>query len=175
MEQLIINYFCPDRPVRLLDCNGKDVTLAVAAKKAASLIRLMKRNYPIVLIFDREKRVETSEQIAEKLHEEIQKCGINNVELIIGVPDKMMENWMLADINSVNSYFHTKAKQKIFEGTGGKSQLKQIINPKNYSETQDGPELAKRCDIKTVVENSKSFESFFSKLTKLNCLLMNIE
>jgi hypothetical protein len=175
MERLIINHFCPDRPVKLLNCNGKDVSLEAAAKHAASLIRLMKRNYPVILIFDREKREETSEQIAEKLHEEIQKLGINDVELIIGVPDKMIENWILADINSVNLYFKVNANQKNFEGTGGKSQIKQIINPKNYSETQDGPELAKLCDITTVSKNSKSFRSFFDKLSKMRCVLTNIE
>lgn len=56
MERLIINHFCPDRPVKLLNCNGKDVSLEAAAKHAASLIRLMKRNYPVILIFDREKK-----------------------------------------------------------------------------------------------------------------------
>ena len=131
MEQTIINHFCPDKPVRLLNCNGRDVSIEAAAKKAASLIRLMKRNYPVVLIFDREKRVDTSEQIAQKLQEEIQKCGINNIELIIGVPDKMMENWILADINSINSYLEVNEEQNVFEGTGGKSKIKQIINTKN--------------------------------------------
>ena len=72
-------------------------------------------------------------------------------------------------------YFKVNANQKNFEGTGGKSQIKQIINPKNYSETQDGPELAKLCDITTVSKNSKSFRSFFDKLSKMRCVLTNIE
>lgn len=174
MEQMIINHFCPDKPVRLLNCNGKDVSIEAAAKKASSLIRLMKRNYPVILIFDREKRVESSEEIARKLFDEIQKCGVNNVEVIIGVPDKMMENWMLADIKSINSHFDLHENQQNFEGTGGKSKIKQLVNPKTYSETHDGPELAKRCDLLTVYSNSVSFHCFFEKVKKLCCPVLRM-
>lgn len=169
MEQLIINYFCPDHPVRLLNCNGRDVSIEAAAKKVASLIRLMKRNYPIIIIFDREDRPESADIISKNLYDNIKDNEIQEVDIYIGIPDTMIENWILADINSVNEYYNIRLQQIKYEGRGGKSQLRKLISPKKYSETEDGPEIAKKCNLKKILKNSKSFESFYNKLNSLHC------
>lgn len=169
METKIVNFFCPEKPVRLLNCNGRDVKLNAAAKRMASLIRLLKRNNPIIIIFDRETRDKSSDDIAKELLEEIQKQGIQNVEILIGVPDIMTENWMLASIEGLNAHYKIECRQENFEGKNGKSQLKKIIRPKTYSETVDGPEIIKHCKIENICKNSSSFKQFYDKIEHLNC------
>jgi hypothetical protein len=167
MEQLIIGNLCPNKPVRLLNCNGRDVSIEAAAKRVASLIRLMRRNYPIIIIFDREKRLESSEVICKKLIEAIKSNGIHEVPIVIGVPDRMIENWILADINSVNTYYGISIPQLDFEGKGGKGQIRKLIEPHNYQETEDGPEIAKKINFNIAKSNSISLNSFLSKIIEI--------
>jgi hypothetical protein len=174
MEKKIIDHFCPEKPVRLLNCNGRDVTLKAAAKKIASLIRLMKRNTPIIIIFDKEKRNDSADNIALKLLSEIKEQKIHDVDILIGVPDIMMENWMLASIDGINSYYNLNYIQKNFEGKNGKAKLKAIIKPRIYHETEDGPEIIKRCDIKNIYINSHSFKTFCDKIKYLNCAMLKM-
>jgi hypothetical protein len=174
MEKKIINYFCPERPVRLLNCNGKDVTLNAAAKKIASLIRLMKRNTPVIIIFDKEKRNDSADNIAKGLLSEIKKQKIHDVDILIGVPDIMMENWMLASIDGINSYYNLNYAQRAFEGKNGKAKLKEIIKPRIYHETEDGPEIIKKCNIGNIYTNSYSFKMFYNKIEYLNCKMLNM-
>jgi hypothetical protein len=170
MEKLIINHLCPNHPVRILNCNGRDVKIEAAAKRMASLIRILKRYYPIVIIFDREDRQTSSESISAELLEKIKENGIQGVDIFIGVPDTMMENWMLADVKAINRYYFVNIKQDNYEGKNGKSQIKQAIRPKTYSETEDGPEIAKLCSLKNTYQNSVSFRNFYEKIQGLNCL-----
>ena len=83
MEKRIIQKVCPGKPVRLLNCNGKAVSYEAAAKRVASLVRLLKNNYPIVIIFDREERSDTSLQITTFLKEAILSQGIQQVDLLL--------------------------------------------------------------------------------------------
>lgn len=172
MERKIIQRVCPSKPIKLLQCNGKTVSYEAAAKRAASLIRLNKNHYPIIIIFDREKRAEKADTVAEKLLAAILKQKIHKVDIFIGIPDRMFENWILADINAVNSYYSIRPllSQECFENKHGKSQLRSMIGTKySYSETQDGPEIFSRCDIPTICKNSPSFRQFFDRIKHLNC------
>jgi hypothetical protein len=171
MEQKIIQNICPKQPVRLLNCNGKNVTYDAAAKHAATLIRLLKKYFPIIIIFDRENRKETPDIVARNLLDAINKHEIQKVEIIIGVPDCMVENWLLADISAINSYFEIKKpiRQSSFEGTKGKNKLRSLIGQNNYSETQDGPNIFSKCRIDIVSKNSPRFYSFFQNTQKINC------
>ena len=172
MEKRIIQSICPGHRVWLLDCNGKDVTYEAAGKRAATLIRLLKNSYPIIVIFDREKRQDGPEVVAEKLHDAIICQGIQEVDIIIGVPNTMAENWMLADIQSVNAHYSIQPplEQGSFEGDNGKGKLRSLISHnRKYAETQDGPEIFKGCRVATIYENSSSFKSFFDKLKPLRC------
>ncbi|MGA9109016.1 MAG: hypothetical protein ACLPSL_00105 [Smithella sp.] len=171
MEKKILQIICPRHPIRLLNCNGKNVSYDAAAKHAASLIRLLKNNYPIIIIFDREDRLDNSNEIAKKLLDAIHQHGIQSVDILIGVPDCMTENWMLADINSINIYYDLKepVSQSCFDGTHGKGKIRSFIGNKNYSETQDGPEIFNKCCLESLCNNSPSFKAFHSIINRLDC------
>lgn len=170
-EQRIIQKICPGQPVRRLNCNGKDVSYDVAAKYAATHIRLLKKYYPIIIVFDREKRHDTSTEVAKKLLDAIQKQGIQEVSIYIGVPDFMIENWMLADINSINSYYSLSpsSMQSSFEGTNGTSKIRSLIGNMKYYKAKDGPDIFSKCNISKIYRNSNSFKIFFEILKNINC------
>jgi hypothetical protein len=171
MEKKIIQSLCPSSPVRILNRNGKDVSYDVAGKYASSLIRLLKHNYPIIIVFDRENRSDPSATIATSLHDAIIGYGIQNVDILIGVPDRMIENWLLADISSINMYYGLNPCicQINFEGTNGKSKLRSIIGNSTYSETQDGPAMFSLCSVNNLYSNSSSFKSFCNIIKTINC------
>lgn len=172
MEKRILQLLCPGQPIRLLNCNGKNVSYDVAAKHAATLIRLLKRYYPIIIIFDRENRSDNSIEVADKLLKAIRVHSIQPVDILIGVPDCMAENWMLADINAINTYYGLSEPitQTCFDGIHGKGKIRSLIGNKNYSETQDGPEIFIKCSVDSLCSNSSSFKAFYSIIiNSLSC------
>ena len=76
-EQKIVQLLCPGSPVRRLNCNGRDVEVAAAAKRIVSLIRLIgNKCHPFVIVFDRESRTMTSEALAAELVSQLRFEGI---------------------------------------------------------------------------------------------------
>jgi len=102
-EKLIIQQLCPGRPISRTDLNGKNVTLDAIAKKIASLIRLFNnRNYPIVVLIDKEERDKSVREIIDSLHSKLEENGIVDCDVRIGVADRMIENWILAAPKNVH-------------------------------------------------------------------------
>ena len=168
MEQLAIQRICPGRPVRLLGCNGKDVSYEAAAKRASSLIRLMKNYRPVIIIFDRETREDTHEVVAKQLKAEIMKQNINGIEVIIGVPDRMMENWILSEGESARNHLGKDVPAGSHQGKNGKSIIKSMTPPeKSYSETEDGSAMLYKCDSDKI--SCPSFLAFKVKLKNFPC------
>jgi hypothetical protein len=56
MEQRIIQSLCPNKPVRLIRCNGDDVSMAAIARALNARLRLLLNYSPIIIILDRERR-----------------------------------------------------------------------------------------------------------------------
>lgn len=168
-EQKIIQCLCPGAPVRVLNCNGRDVELNAAAKRIASLIRLMgSKYYPYVIVFDREERKESASKIKELLETLIKSEGIVD-ELVVGVPDRMIENWILADWENVKRQGRIKKSVglKNFEGSNGKASIKKFL-PKNgrYQETVQGVSWFLETNVKLIYEKSPSFKQFATALQK---------
>lgn len=171
MEKKILQKICPNRPIKLLNCNGKNVSYEAAAKYAATHIRLLKNYYPIIIVFDRENRADSPDVVASSLYNAIIEHQIQNVEIHIGVPDCMTENWMLADITAINSYYSLEqpSPQECFESVNGKSRIRNIIGKYRYGETQDGPEIFSKCSIDKMYKNSQSFKAFINLIKTINC------
>jgi len=170
-EQKILQKICPGSPIRRLNCNGEHVELVAAAKRAASLIRLIGNAfYPIVMVFDREKRPDSSEKIEKELLRLILQEGITT-EVIIGVPDRMIENWTLADWDTVSTHGQLKGKRPdTIEGKNGKSIICKLL-PKSryYHETIEGVDWFLRAKAEILYETSRSFERFADALASINC------
>lgn len=168
MEKEIIKRICPDHAIRRLDLNGRDVPISLMAKKIALLIRLLNNKcYPIIIVVDREQRIQPAESISAELRKTLLQLGVKD-KLIIGVADRNIESWILADWASMEGKVNKQSpKPKQAESTNGKSKLKELV--KGYRETTDGVEFfvgARPCEM---AKNSPSFKAFFTQLNSLKC------
>jgi hypothetical protein len=86
------------------------------------------------------------------------------------VPNKMIENWYLADIEEISrkkAFIRKKLRQKKYEGKNGKSEIKKcMIRSVAYSETEHGPKMFAEVRFGVAKVNSKSFEEFLEMMDR---------
>jgi len=158
-EQRAIQKICPGVKINTTQCNGKSVTIPTIAKRLSSLIKLLNnRHYPIIIIIDREDRKESSEEIKNLLENELLEINIG-VPFFVGVCDRMIENWMLADVQNLQKYSSkTVIPPSNYDSLHGKSTIKKIIP--SYHETTDGVKILSSCCSRKLYRNSPSFKLF---------------
>ena len=126
--------------------------------------------YPIIIVYDREKRTKTAEEIREELRDLIVQEGITK-EVIVGVPDRMIENWILADWETVSNQGKFKGNcPGTIEGKNGKSLICQFL-PKGcyYHETIEGVDWFQRVRQQVLYNKSRSFRQFANALAAIKC------
>jgi hypothetical protein len=158
-EKKIVQKLCKGVTVRTLGLNGKDVALPALAKAAFSLIKLFKgRRYPIVMIVDREGRNASSKDIEAELTDLLRDLGVPASDIIVCCPDRMIENWMLADDKYFEEIYDIKLTDA-YEGTHGKRDIRRLLLLKkiSYHEIAVGVEIFCCIDPKRVSNNSESF------------------
>lgn len=172
LEFKTLQRLCPGTKVNKSNCNGKDVEINVAASRIASLIRLMDgKYYPIIILYDREDRVQTSSEIAEQLEKCLREEKVND-QLIIGVPDRMIENWILGDVSKLiaGGKLRKKISSSSIEGTKGKSIIRKYL-PKGriYHETVEGVNWFISANPLEIYNNCLSFKNVVDKLRGIKC------
>ncbi len=172
MEKLIVESLCPGSAVRIINCNGDEVSLEAIAKRIGSLSRLIQNRFsPIIVIIDREARDAPSSKIRRDLSALLTQEHIN-VPIVVGVPDRMIENWILADAGTFATIINRKSNaiSESFEGTAGEARLKELL-PDNitYVKTIQGVEWFKSCDADTICQNSASFREFANAIADVKC------
>lgn len=173
-EKLILENICPNTKINRINCNGNSVSICAMAKRICTLIRLLNNKYyPIFVIIDREDREESVSQIIADLESEFKKVGIKE-DVRIGVCDRMIENWTLADWDSFKrstGIDENMIRPILFEGTQGKTKVKKYYP--NYQETTDGVEFFLKANPAIMFENSDSFKIFVSKIKDIDCFWVN--
>lgn len=166
-EKKIVQRLCRGSVVRMTGLNGMDVSISAIAKTAASFIKLFKdRYFPVVIIVDRERRSEPAASIEHKLLSElIDVYGVDKSRLIIACPDRMIENWMLADREQIEQQFGVKL-EAAYEGCNGKRIMRQLLASRNfiYHETTIGVDLFCRLNAEAACSISESFRRFKNKV-----------
>ncbi|MGA9048256.1 MAG: hypothetical protein WB588_04605 [Dehalococcoidia bacterium] len=172
LEQKFIQKSCPGRPVQRLECNGHNVSLSAIAERIETHCRLFNnRYYPIIVVIDREDRRETSQEISSSLHSLLEQLGIVDT-IIIGVTDRTIENWILADREIVNQCeYKVKEITISYEGRKGKTVIKKHL--RMYHETTDGVDLLVKCRAGHIKNNSPSFAEFYDQLPINSCPWLN--
>lgn len=159
-EKKIIQRICPDAPIRMTNLNGRDVSIAAIAKLVSSFIKLLKgRYYPVLVLIDREGRPQTSAEIERSLFAELTECyGISETDIIVSCPDRMIENWMLADPELFHR-LHEITVEPGLEGSNGKKKIKQYLFTKGlpYHELTIGVDIFNQLDPLALRKNSPSF------------------
>lgn len=170
-EKKVLQKLCPNKKILTTSCNGNSVKISMIAKKLSSLIKLCgNRHFPIIIVIDREGRTESTAQIKVSLEKEIRALGITD-ELRIGVCDRMIENWILADKDVMNKKCDYVNDGVSLDGCHGKNYMKKLIP--GYHETTDGVELLSRCKPQNLYDNSPSFKEFAETIKDIGCEWLN--
>ena len=169
MEQRIIRKLCPNRPVRLIGCNGDDVSMAAVAKALNAQMRLLRAYSPIVILLDRERREKRCPELIQELSSCLDSYN-HNGRYVIGIADRTIENWILSDRpNIVARDPRYKPLDADVEGEHGKSVIRRLL-PTGliYHETTVGVELFLRCRASQIFAVNKSFQLLIAHLN-LEC------
>ncbi len=168
LERIFIKGICPNSEVRKAISNGDHVALAVIAKQVASQCRLLHGKYwPIIVIFDREEREATTDEIAIELLNLIREESVKD-EIIIAVADRAIENWIIADFETVKNYYPEAINTwgDCPDGKDGKAMIRKTVG--RYNETTDGVDLMKKCNAHKMCA-SPSFAKLFNELSSIDC------
>lgn len=162
MERLFINnnfHYVDVVPVS----NGISISAEKLASNIASLYRA-KSKLPdyIVVWVDGEGRPQSSKQIRKLIWDEMVAAGAPDERLRIGVPDKMSENWIMADQDLIRSEFALPNYVYAGDGTNGKHSLKMLCLAANitYKETKIGSNLLKKMRLSRASDFSPSASDF---------------
>lgn len=133
------------------------------SRKQIKILQALNCN-KIIVMLDFECRTCEYKDFINQLNEQAIKNDINDI-VSFAVPNKMIENWYLSDIAHLSKkkkYLKDKLKQKKYEGTHGKDELKKLMkNGFSYSETEHGPELFSLIRENIACNNSYSYSIFY--------------
>ena len=142
---------------------GHDVSIQKIVSGARKQVRILKalQCNKIILMLDYENRPSNYCTFVKSLKSEM-KSKYPNEDIYVVVPNMMIENWFLADIEHLSKkkkYFRPKQKQRSFEGTNGKKELKKLLLKNcSYKEIQHGKELFPLVRQEVAMKNSPSFK-----------------
>ena len=140
--------------------------LVAGSRKQIAMLRDFGCRFVILMPDFEERRTEYSVFVSE-LKEEVRNLPFGTA-VEVCVPNRMIENWYLADteeISSKRNYIRKGLGQKPYEGTHGKKELKQLFaNGTSYNEVLHGPELFSTIRFEVAIANSSSLDNFLTKL-----------
>lgn len=172
LEQKFIQNVCPGAPVRKINCNGDDTRLEAIAKRVGTLARLVpKRCSLLVVVFDREGRIESSADMEMRFRELLKNEGLDT-PVIVGIPDRNIESWILGDLLqfALSAELKSAPPDISFEGKCGKLSIKKLLeNGTRYVETIDGVRWLKSARPDVIQLHSPSFKRFAVALKALEC------
>jgi hypothetical protein len=165
MEQRIIQRLCPNRPVRLIGCNGDEVSMAAIAKALNARLRLLGDCHPVIIILDRERREKCCEELIQELSHLLDEYE-HRGRYVIGMADRTIENWILSDWSNILQDDPTyQAMADDSQGKHGKTIIKHLMpEQKFYHETTIGVELFLKCRALQLYAANESFRSFVCQL-----------
>lgn len=163
-EQRFVQMVCKDAVVQRINLNGASVQTTALAKRISSLIRLWGgRHKSIVVIVDLEKRTQSADLFATELLEALRGEGVAT-GVVVGVADRMIENWMIAD---PGLWPGMSIKENV-DGCSGLTVLKKYT-ASHYDKAANGPELLKKSRASELKKRSPSFARLAEQLGHLRC------
>lgn len=163
-ERRALQKLCPGVPIKILNCNGDDVQVQAIIDRVEALFKnLNNKFYPIYFVLDKEDRKMSAKEFEEQISQKLVKLGIRD-QFIIGVADRMIENWILSDWKNVTKYLsiNIDRPKRAADTLRGKSYIKKLFSDhgEKYEETIDGVELLIKSTPAIMKEHSDSFASF---------------
>ena len=172
LEQAFVQAICEGSPVRRIGCNGTDVKIEAVAKHVATHARLLQRKYdPLIVVFDREGRLQTCIEIEVALKAELIKQSVT-ARIIVGIPDRDIESWILADYEMFANTVGINPSINVgpFDGVKCKGKIKALSSGKCcYNEVLHGVDWLKAARPYKMQVSSSSFARFRGHLQGLGC------
>ena len=172
LEQKFVQATCPSAPVRRIGCNGDDVAIEAIAERVGTQARLLQRKYnPIVVVFDREGRDVSCDDIRARLLELLKTEGLTG-DIVVGIPDRDIETWILADFERFLEAAGVQPEMVLdsFEGIKGKSRIRAFLKDgRPYVETVQGVAWLKNSRPAILRKTNRSFSKLFDELVALDC------
>lgn len=158
-EQRFVQLVCHGNPVQRLNLNGSTVSAEAIAKRAATQIRLWRgRYYPVVILVDLEDRTCGHLALKVAIEQALAAEGISE-RVLVGVANRMIENWMLADCGPKSL--------RVVDGLHGCNELRRLFP--EYDKAADGPEMLKRARASVIRQRSPSFSDFHDVVAEIGC------
>jgi len=168
MEQRIIARACPGTPVRRIGCNGDDVSIDRICDFIETQIRALgNRNYPIFVLFDREKREQSSDDIKSSVINILNSRGLADQDIRVFVANRKTEDWYLHDIKGICDYYSIAEPQQKVNGKKGLEILLSSIG--GYHETTIGVELFFVVSKKKIGEACPIFLALTEAAVEIGC------
>lgn len=138
--------------------NGKDVSLDLIAESISDALEVVGGEIDAILVLlDREGRAITAQDMAVELSGKLKKLGCNR-KIHIGVTDRHLENWILADQEAIREKFQREDFFYAGDGTRGKAILESVAG---YAMSPiDKARLLKSCSAIRAKTRSQSLLSW---------------
>lgn len=138
--------------------------IARNSKKQISIL-LASSCSSIIVLTDFEERAIDYKKFVEHLN---QCLSSNPIPVSASVPNKMIENWYLADIANLSSnknFLRDNLQQRNYEGTNGVRELKRLMQHRTpYNKTKYGPQMFEILRFEVARQNSESLDEFLDKV-----------
>jgi hypothetical protein len=168
LEQKMVQLVCRQHKVVLLGVNGDNVSMATIASRIETHVKLFSnRYYPIIVIFDRERRVETVPELLTQLNEIFGTKGLDMEQFRFLISDRDIEVMFVAHVEKNGDFIETGCPQTTdIDGLHGESELRARLSKKGirYHKTTTGIELFKKVRPTIVSFKSRNFRRFRSQM-----------
>jgi hypothetical protein len=105
LEQRMIQIACPGNKVVLLGVNGDDVLMGTIATRIETHLNLFSnRYYPVIVIFDRERRQQSVSELVVELQGSLCKRGIDVKQLYFLISDRDIETMFVAHVDLAGEF-----------------------------------------------------------------------
>lgn len=123
----------------------------------------------ILIVLDFEKRRMTYASFIKELEKGFASLTVG-IDIKFAVPNLMIENWYLADVEHISKkkkFMRDNLKQKNFEGTNGKAEIKKLFTKGiTYNEVLHGAQIFKVLRFSVAANNSPSFKTFHGVISQ---------
>lgn len=122
----------------------------------------------VMIVTDYEDRQINYQKFISDLTREVSTAKFN-ICVRVASPNKMIENWYLADIEQLSkkfSFIKQSLQQRKYEGKNGKKELRKLFKKgHDYNEVEHGPKLFITLRTNISQANSLSFRMFLNDLS----------
>jgi hypothetical protein len=142
--------------------NGRNVAIEVIVEAIADALELISGEITkILILLDREKREISAKDMADMIAIGLKSiCG--DRRLYIGVSDKMIENWIVADEKKMKAKFDSSYSYP-GDGCHGKFELQKLNGGVSLG-PRDTAMLLKECSANDASSNSPSLQRLISQI-----------